>query len=111
VHFDWVRNDTLRYAQVEALAAVLDTVSLPIVLLGDFNDVPGSRTLQRWEARFAALAPPSDDPFTFSSTAPSKTIDHILLAPPGRWEGRSARVVTDTLTSDHRAVVGRVTLR
>jgi endonuclease/exonuclease/phosphatase family metal-dependent hydrolase len=111
VHFDWVQNDTLRYAQVEALAAVLDTVQLPIVLLGDFNDVPGSRTMQRWQARFVGLSKPADDHFTFSSTAPSKEIDHILLAPPWRWEGRNARVVTDTITSDHRAVVGRVTLR
>jgi endonuclease/exonuclease/phosphatase family metal-dependent hydrolase len=111
VHFDWVRDDSLRYRQVEALAAVLDTVSLPVILLGDFNDVPGSRTLQRWQSRFVGLAKPSEDQFTFSSTEPNKEIDHILLAPPSRWEGRSARVVTDTLTSDHRAVVGRVTLR
>ncbi len=111
VHFDWVRDDSLRYRQVEALAAVLDTVSLPMILMGDFNDVPGSRTLLRWRSRFVALAKPAEDPFTFSSTAPTKEIDHILLSPAARWEGRTARVVTDTLTSDHRAVVGRVTLR
>jgi endonuclease/exonuclease/phosphatase family metal-dependent hydrolase len=111
VHFDWVASDTFRFRQVEALAAVLDTVSLPTVLLGDFNDVPASRTMARWDRRFAALAKPADDPFTFSSTSPRRAIDHILLAPPARWEGRSARVITDSLTSDHRAVVGRVVLR
>jgi endonuclease/exonuclease/phosphatase family metal-dependent hydrolase len=111
VHFDWVRDDSLRVRQVDALAAVLDTVSLPMILLGDFNDVPESRTMRRWQSRFVALDKPADDPFTFSSTAPSKAIDHILLAPPSRWDGRSVRVITDTVTSDHRAVVGRVTLR
>lgn len=111
VHFDWVASDTFRYAQVEALAAVLDTASLPTVLLGDFNDEPGSRTLERWRGRFAAAEKPAGDRFTFSSTEPSKEIDHILLGPPGAWQAAAARVVPDPVTSDHRAVVATVRLR
>ena len=111
VHFDWVENDTFRLRQVEALAAVLDTVSLPIILLGDFNDVPDSRTMRRWHARFSTVEKPATDRFTFSSVRPEKEIDHILLAPHDAWEPLSARVVTDTITSDHRAFVGRVRLR
>ena len=111
VHFDWVNNDMLRFRQVEALGAVLDTVSLPTILLGDFNDVPESRTVRRWASTFVNLAKPAADHFTFSSQQPVKEIDHIMLKPAASWDGRSARVVTDTLTSDHRAVVGRVRLR
>jgi len=111
VHFDWVENDSFRIRQVEALAAILDTVSLPVILLGDFNDVPGSRTMLRWRARFATLEKPSADRFTFSSTKPEKEIDHILLAPRAAWEHLTARVVTDSVTSDHRAFVGRLRLR
>jgi endonuclease/exonuclease/phosphatase family metal-dependent hydrolase len=111
VHFDWVADDTLRFKQVEALGAVLDTVSLPVILLGDFNDVPGSRTITRWTATFEALAKPEADRFTFSSTTPTKEIDHIMLKPASAWEGRSAVVVADPVTSDHRAVVARVRLR
>lgn len=110
VHFDWVSNDTLRYRQVAALAAVLDTVSLPTVLLGDFNDQPGTRTLTRWDARFRAAAKPARDRFTFSSTEPTKEIDHILLAPVASWAAASARVVSDSLTSDHRPLVATVRL-
>lgn len=110
VHFDWVADDTFRYAQVTALAAVLDSVSLPTVLLGDFNDVPGSRTMERWSARFRAAAKPADDHDTFSSTDPQKEIDHILLGPSGAWEEARARVVADPVTSDHRAVVASVRL-
>lgn len=47
VHFDWVADDAFRFAQAEALAAVLDTISLPVLLLGDFNDEPTSRTMER----------------------------------------------------------------
>jgi endonuclease/exonuclease/phosphatase family metal-dependent hydrolase len=111
VHLDWVENDTFRIRQVEALAAVLDTVSIPMILLGDFNDVPGSRTMQRWSTRFATLEKPATDHFTFSSVAPEKEIDHILLAPITAWDRLTARVVTDSITSDHRAFVGRVRLR
>jgi endonuclease/exonuclease/phosphatase family metal-dependent hydrolase len=110
VHFDWVANDSLRYRQVEALASVLDTVSLPMVLLGDFNDQPGSRTLARWAARFTTVPKPAADRFTFSSTEPNQEIDHILLAPREAWTADTARVVTDRVTSDHRAVVARVRL-
>ncbi|MBL0940338.1 MAG: endonuclease/exonuclease/phosphatase family protein [Gemmatimonadaceae bacterium] len=111
VHFDWVANDTLRYAQVAALGAVLDTVSIPIVLLGDFNDQPDSRTLTRWQQRFRTVEKPASDRFTFSSTEPKQEIDHILLAPVAAWGATTARVMTDTLTSDHRPVVARVQLR
>jgi len=108
VHFDWVANDSLRYRQVEALASVVDTVSLPVVLLGDFNDQPGSRTLTRWAARFASVAKPAADRFTFSSTEPNQEIDHILLAPRAAWTADTARVVSDPLTSDHRPFVARL---
>jgi endonuclease/exonuclease/phosphatase family metal-dependent hydrolase len=111
VHFDWVESDSFRIQQVEALAAVLDTVSLPIILLGDFNDVPGSRTMLRWRARFSTVEKPIADRFTFSSTKPEKEIDHILLAPPDAWETLLSRVVTDSMTSDHRAFVARLRLR
>lgn len=111
VHFDWVPSDSFRYRQVEALAAVLDTVSLPMVLLGDFNDRPGSRTLERWRARFATMEKPVKDRFTFSSSAPDEEIDHILLGPASAWAPARGRVVSDSLTSDHRAFVGGARLR
>ena len=108
VHFDWVDDDTFRYAQVAALSAVMDTVTLPMILLGDFNDVPGSRTLERWHPRFRAAQKPVEDHHTFSSTDPRKEIDHILLGPHEAWEEATAHVVTDPVTSDHRAVVASV---
>jgi endonuclease/exonuclease/phosphatase family metal-dependent hydrolase len=111
VHFDWVADDTFRNAQVEALAGVLDTLTGPVILLGDFNDVPGSRTMQRWSQRYAVAAKPPSDPFTFSSVAPEKEIDHILLGPRERWQPTEARVVHEPLTSDHRPVIAIVQLR
>ncbi len=111
VHFDWVGNDTLRYAQASALARVLDTLRTPYVLLGDFNDEPGSRTLALFSARATEAQKPADNHFTFSSTAPSKEIDFIFAAPSVRWTSGGARVIDERVASDHRPVVADWILR
>lgn len=111
VHFDWVRNDSFRYAQAETLKAMLDTISMPMVLLGDFNDQPGSRTLALFTQSFTPAVKPDSDHFTFSSTRPNQELDHIMFAPSNAWEPAQARIVTDTLTSDHRPVVTVARLR
>lgn len=110
VHFDWVDDDRFRYAQVQALASALDTISAPILLLGDFNDVPGSRTLTRWSPRFAPVPKPAADRFTFSSTAPEREIDHLLVAPAAAWRRSTALVLHEPVASDHRPVVSVLVL-
>ena len=45
LHFDWVKDDSFRFQQAKALAKYLDNLTLPYVLMGDFNDQPQSRTL------------------------------------------------------------------
>ena len=104
VHFDWVANDTLRLAQARTLAAVLDTVSRPYILLGDFNDEPASRTLALFQARALNATKPADDHFTFSSTSPVKEIDFVFTAPAAAWEVQQVRVVHEPVASDHRPV-------
>ena len=108
VHFDWVENDTLRVAQARALTGVLDTLSRPWIILGDFNDEPGSRTLALFTARAAEARKPEEAHFTFSSTEPTKEIDFIFAAPARAWEPATARVVEEKVASDHRPVVVRL---
>jgi len=108
IHFDWVENDGFRFAQATAIAQVLDTLSHPYLLLGDFNDEPGSRTLALFHARALEVAKPATDRFTFSSTDPVKEIDFIFAAPRGRWRPLGARVLTEPLASDHRPVVAEL---
>ena len=105
VHFDWVASDAFRFAQVEALATALDSMTSPLILLGDFNDVPGSRTMTHWDARFATAVKSSDARFTFPSDLPRTEIDQILVAPREWWMPPSARVVDEPVASDHRPVV------
>jgi endonuclease/exonuclease/phosphatase family metal-dependent hydrolase len=111
VHFDWVANDTFRLKQATALTTVLDTLRIPYVLLGDFNDEPGSRTLALFRARALEVEKPASDRLTFSSTAPEKEIDFVFVAPAAAWRSQGARPVTERMASDHRPVLAEIALR
>ncbi len=110
VHFDWVRDDGFRFAQAEALTRYLDALRTPYILLGDFNDVPESRTLGLFRARATEAAKPANDRFTFSSTAPAREIDFIFFAPKDAFVAQQVRVIDEPLVSDHRPVVATLRL-
>ena len=105
VHFDWVRDDGFRFAQAEALTKYLDALKTPYVLLGDFNDVPESRTLALFKSRAGEAIKPESDRFTFSSTEPTKEIDYIFFSPAAAWRAREVRVIDERAASDHRPVL------
>jgi endonuclease/exonuclease/phosphatase family metal-dependent hydrolase len=105
VHFDWVRDDGFRFTQAEALTKYLDALKMPYILLGDFNDVPDSRTLALFKSRAGEAVKPDTDRFTFSSTEPAKEIDYIFFAPAAAWRAREVRVIDEGVASDHRPVL------
>jgi endonuclease/exonuclease/phosphatase (EEP) superfamily protein YafD len=104
-----VAEDRFRFAQAEALTRHLDGLNTPYVLLGDFNDVPDSRTLALFRDRAAEAAKQEADRFTFSSTEPSKEIDYIFFAPAREWRVSQVRVIDERLASDHRPVLAVLT--
>jgi endonuclease/exonuclease/phosphatase family metal-dependent hydrolase len=111
VHFDWVADDGFRFAQAQKLTEFLDALTHPYILLGDFNDEPGSRTLGLFTARAAEAVKPRDNRLTFSSTAPVKEIDFIFMAPREAWTAGEVRVIEERMASDHRPLLGVLTLR
>lgn len=110
VHFDWVNDDTYRYAQAETLAAWIDQQSTPCILMGDLNDTPASRTLKLFTDRAIEANKPDDNRFTFSSTDPQSEIDFIFCIPPQRWTPSQAQVIDEPLASDHRPVTATLQL-
>lgn len=111
VHFDWVASDSFRLPQAERVAAALDSLRHPYVLLGDFNDEPGSRTLALFTRRAREVAKVPDATLTFSSTDPVKEIDFVFVAPSSRWTIGAARAIAERVASDHRPVLADVWLR
>lgn len=110
VHFDWVEDDAFRFAQATVLADFLDTLEMPYILLGDFNDVPDSRTLELFHRRATEIDKPIGNEFTFPSAQPVKEIDFIFVAPSGAWHLQGARPIGEQRASDHRPVVAVVQL-
>jgi len=102
VHFDWVDDDKFRFAQAQVVANYLKEQTLPFILLGDFNDQPGSRTLKLFTEIAKEAAKPKDDHFTFSSTKPEIEIDFIFAGPPERWRVNKTSVLEEKVASDHR---------
>jgi endonuclease/exonuclease/phosphatase family metal-dependent hydrolase len=111
VHFDWVEDDAARVRQARLLAGVLDTLSGPWLLLGDFNDGPDSRTLTTFDDLVRPSTKPTDSTFTFPSRTPVREIDYIFASRHPDWTFRSIRVASDSMASDHRPVVARMRLR
>lgn len=111
VHFDWVRDDRFRWAQAEAVKLFLETWPTPYILLGDFNDLPESRTLKMLGRGLLEAAKPANDRFTFSSTTPEIEIDYIFAGPANRWSVESVEVIQERTASDHRPVVTTLKLR
>lgn len=110
VHFDWIDGDTVRFAQAQKLQQHLQTVKLPIVLLGDFNDQPGSRTLELFEDYLEAEKPEGDH-LTWPADEPEMEIDFVFAAPADRWSVKGTYVVPEEVVSDHRPVFTELTLK
>lgn len=110
VHFDWVESDRYRYAQAEVVRTMLDTLSTPWLLLGDFNDEPGSRTLRLLTRAGDEATKPDSARLTFpAAPTPTKEIDFIVAGPRGGWRVGDVTVVAERLASDHRPVVATLT--
>ena len=111
IHFDWVRDDGFRFQQAERLHDALSQWNRPFVLTGDFNDQPGSRTIEL----FRDLATEADKPMTASGTYPANKpeieIDFIFAGPSEQWEVGPSRVVDEPVTSDHRPVLTTLRLK
>ncbi|KLU05643.1 secreted protein [Rhodopirellula islandica] len=110
VHFDWIDDDEVRFSQASTLQKHLKTVELPIVLLGDFNDQPGSRTLELFQDFVEADKPESAN-LTWPADHPEIEIDFIFASPPNRWSVGETRVVPESVVSDHRPVISELRLR
>ena len=79
-----------------------------MIVAGDFNDVPDSRTVEAFiEAGFEPLEKPGP---SWNATSPSVDIDHIF-ARSGRGlrlEPLGGEVLQERSLSDHRPVRGQI---
>jgi len=99
-HFDHT-GEVDRIIQATRVGEILEGIDLPVVVAGDLNARPGSRTM---EILFSDLRPSSGNMApTIPSDGPRAKIDYILYGPPERWRVLESRVICDSIASDHCA--------
>jgi endonuclease/exonuclease/phosphatase family metal-dependent hydrolase len=104
-HLDYQYEDG-RVFEAEQLLSALKDVKGPLILVGDFNDVPTGGAYQLFRPAFDdawSSARPADEGFSYPADKPAKRIDYILF---GRDSIRTRRAwIVETLASDHVPVV------
>jgi endonuclease/exonuclease/phosphatase family metal-dependent hydrolase len=110
-HLDYQHVDG-RLFEAEQLLAALKAVESPLIVVGDFNDVPAGKTYQLMQRGFidAWASNPVDEGFSYPADKPAKRIDYIFFRPSDRFRTKRAWVV-NTLASDHIPVVADLELR
>jgi len=111
VHFDWVDDDGFRYDQARETIRRIEELETPWIVFGDFNDVPGSRTMNAFKQIGLNAEKPQDDAATFPADQPTIEIDFIITGPPSAWMPATSTVIAEPLTSDHRPVVAELLLK
>lgn len=111
-HIDYRRDDAERLANVAQFAEVLaGYAGLPVLMAGDFNDTPGSRTHAAMAERFDDVwqSVGTGDGFTYPSGQPVKRIDYIWLGKGGPLRAVQARVPSGAASaSDHLPLVAEI---
>lgn len=106
-HIDHRRDDAARWSNVGEIEALAKShAGKPIILCGDFNDVPSSRVCRRLAETFddtwARVG--QGDGFTIPAVKPNRRIDYIWISKEGSLLPRKAWV-PHSEASDHLPLV------
>ena len=104
LHLDAAAEDETRWLQVNALREAFgEEKALPTILAGDFNDVPGSRSMDRLFKDWADTSFGNPSP-TSPANAPAQRIDYVLLRPK-IWGVVRSDGLDESVASDHRPLL------
>lgn len=105
-HLDYQYEDG-RVFEAQQLLAALKDIRGPLIVVGDFNDVPAGRAYQLMRYQFDdgwTQARPGDEGFSYPADQPSKRIDYIFFRATDRVRTKRAWLV-ETQASDHLPLV------
>lgn len=103
-HLDY-KDTAGRLAEGKLLVSTLEETTGPVVVAGDFNDVPGSPVIALFTEPWSRI---EGLPDSFPAGKPRKVIDHLF------WKGFTApvtgAVVDEAVASDHRPITATLTI-
>ncbi|WP_298732766.1 endonuclease/exonuclease/phosphatase family protein [uncultured Chitinophaga sp.] len=102
-HLDADADPADRISQANALVQHFTPVKETVILAGDLNAPPSAKETGILKQLFTdltqALGP------TYPADTPAVKLDYIMILPRQQHESISARVIEETIASDHRPVV------
>ena len=111
-HLDYQYEDGRVYETQQLLTAMKD-VKGPLIVVGDFNDVPAGEASkmmrQSFDDAWSSLRP-NDEGFSYPADKPAKRIDYIFMRPADGIKAKRAWI-PETLASDHVPVVADLEIK
>ncbi|HEV7350793.1 endonuclease/exonuclease/phosphatase family protein [Telluribacter sp.] len=99
-----------RLSEAELITKYFKETRLPMILAGDFNDIPGSRTINYLDKYFTRTCQ-TNCQGTIPIENPNRTIDFVMTNSVGNVKALSTRVINEQYASDHLPVVVEFTVR
>lgn len=108
-HLDYKADSPSRILQIEKIIEISEENTIPMILAGDFNDSPGSETINLLDNAFSLSC--RSCPPTIPVNEPTRAIDFIAFNhPDGKFKAKSHHVIDETYASDHLPVVALIDL-
>jgi endonuclease/exonuclease/phosphatase family metal-dependent hydrolase len=108
-HLDY-QNEDGRLFEAQQLLNALKDVKGPLIVVGDFNEIPSGRAYQLMRYQFGDSwieSRGTDEGFSYPTDKPSKRIDYIFFRSAERVRTRRSWIV-NTEASDHVPVVAEL---
>ncbi|MCX7766277.1 MAG: endonuclease/exonuclease/phosphatase family protein [Candidatus Sumerlaeia bacterium] len=103
-------DSTERQIQIAKLLEEIGDISEPLIIAGDFNELPGTENWQLLNKNFMDVALQINNPLpTYPATNPEKRIDYIWLHRKHRWNLVHCQTIS-TLASDHLPLCAEIKL-
>lgn len=102
-HLDADDDPADRISQATALVQHFTPAKTLVILAGDMNAPPAAKETVILKQLFADLTQSSGP--TYPADTPNVKLDYIMIYPKQRHDIISARVIAETVASDHRPVV------
>jgi endonuclease/exonuclease/phosphatase family metal-dependent hydrolase len=102
VHYSF-RSEKERFPQVQTLEKELKDVRTPIILTGDFNARPETKTMQFYDANWKII-PKKGDRLTSPAGKPTSEIDFCVVK-NFRYKRAATKVIDEPVASDHRPLL------
>ena len=100
-HFCHVSEER-RTKQAEKINEWFADLDGPVIVAGDFNAKPDSKTIETMKSKWADA---TNDKPTFSSDRPRSKIDYIFYRPAETFRVKETRVIEEPVASDHSPIL------